>query len=549
VTHTAIHSYIRFSGLWLCCVLYCVACAVSEIDLPGLPVDEDEAYRMLGEGTLDAAVWYKIEPFYTMPVRVPQGDLRILQDLFSELPQNLPSAPIALAPYWPWNDSARQRFFSDFPELIPFKPILSFENDPAVSIPAQAGFYYSRRRNADTARQYALFSIGDPSQISAGGRIDFTDAYGRWFRRTVSVAPKSTMRITCGNFSPDRRNSFFSGFFPIDSTTDATLSNNWLYGTSRTWNGVLLGFSPDTTTGTEAFFHSGRTEEIGHLSGNVDLSRRISCFGGFSYLHTMDPSNRRSDSRYLHAGLDIDPAPSWKCEIQSCFNLEDPLAAPWYFTVVHKAGSSSFKGTLIGVPHQYDAPRSETVRLLRNKGAHNDSTSGYLLNADLVFRHRLNRFCIYSPRLNCIIDGDRLSCLSAVMELSGKALCDYRFWYSWSPQFVKAVPVQRQQVTVECSLPLSKKIEVGCSDNAVAFSSGYWSNRFRMAPCFKLSALELSALFQLYGTRTRKWEKIAGIEQRLLFYKKTFSAITIEQQLPFSSWETIRANGRMSFFF
>ena len=313
MTHTVIHSHIRFSSLWVCCALFSGVVAVSEVDLPKLPADEDEAYRMLGEGTLDSSVWRKIEPFYTMPIHVPQGDLPILQDLFSELPHDLPSTPAALSLYRPWNDSAQQSFFSDFPELVPFKPILSFESDPAVSVPCQTGFYFSRRGNSDTARQYALFSIGDPAQVSAGGRIDFTDAYGRWFRRTVSVAPKSNVRIACGNFSPNRRSFLSSGYFPSGGKTDAALSNNWLYGTSRTWNGVQVGFSPGNETQTEAFFHSGQTEQIGQLSGNVNLSRRISCFGSVSYLRTMDQNNHGKDYRYFCTGLEIVPAPSWKC--------------------------------------------------------------------------------------------------------------------------------------------------------------------------------------------------------------------------------------------
>ena len=256
------------------------AVAVIEINLPQLPADEDEAQRMLAEGTLDSSVWRKVEPFYTMPVRVPQGDLRILQELFSELPMDLPVTPEELAQYLPWHAHEQQKFFTDFPELVPFKPILSFENDSSAAAPAQTGFYFSRWRMAERhGNMRFLQSVTFPA-ITTSGRADFTDSYGRWFRRSITIVPEKHLRITGGNFNPIFSNNLFTGYFPASSVADAEITENWLQGTSQTWNGLSVDFLSEPEqqyrhASAEAFFHSGGTEQIGQMDGCLHLLRQI----------------------------------------------------------------------------------------------------------------------------------------------------------------------------------------------------------------------------------------------------------------------------------
>jgi hypothetical protein len=557
LTPPLIHRLFLISGLWLVIALTGSAIATIEINLPQLPADEDEAQRMLGEGTLDSSVWRKVEPFYTMPVRVPQGDLRILQDLFLELPADLPVAPRELAQYFPWHVTEQQKFFSDYPELIPFKPILSFENDSSVSAPAQAGFYFSRWGSSAVARQYALFAIGDPSGNNASGRADFTDSYGRWFRRSITIVPEKHLRITGGNFSPVFSNNLFTGYFPANSSADTEITENWLHGTSRTWNGVSVDFFSETEpqdrhASAEGFFHSGTTEQIGQLNGSLYLSRQISCFGGISFMQTSEDNSSNGNYRYFQTGFTIAPTASWKCELLSGLDLQHPRTAAWHFIWSHYAENSGFKGTLDGVQQGFFAPRSEMAHLLLAKAGMGDAATDNLFNADLSFYHRQNTFFNYAPVLSCIVAGNRLKYCSATMEISGKSSgFDYRVWYSWVPLFKNGEYCKlRQQAAMEYSMPLSKDISFNCWNSVVFVSDGYWSNSLRISPCFKTGHdLELAPLLLLYGTRSGQWEKTSGIRQTLRLYAKTFSDITLEQQLPFSSWETLRARGKMSFFF
>jgi hypothetical protein len=545
----------QFFFPWVFCFFLHFSFAMTEIELSELPADENEALRMLADGTLDSAVWRKIEPYYTMPIRVPQGDLRILQDIFPELPRDLPSSPSALSAYLPWNDSAQRKFYSDFPILVAFGPILSFENGPQVQVPGHVGLYYSRQGTSDTARQYALFSVGDPARVSASGRVDFTDAYGRWFRRVVSAVPAPGVRFSGGNFSPRRGISLFSGYFPSDGDSGTDVSQNWLYGASRTWNGAALTFESNREDGEtptangEAFFHAGRTETMGQLSGGYRFSRQIFCYGGVSYMRSMVPDNPIKDFGYYYAGLEIVPAPSWKGEIQSSVNGNNPTAVPWLLTLSHTVSGSNFTGTLIGIPGQYVAPRSATVRLLRMRAGDTTNEASYLMSADLLYRRRIHGAIVYSPHLNCIWDNNRLHYVSTGMELSGSAWCTYHLWYHCSSRFGGSDTARRQQVMAKGLLPLSKNVRADCSGTIIYLSNGYWSDRLRISfPVRTGDALELAPLFMLYRNRKGQWERTAGIVQRFSLYKKTFSNITIEQEFPCSSWRTIRARGAMSFF-
>jgi hypothetical protein len=539
-------------------MLFASVLAISEIDLPILPADENEALRMLAEGALDSSVWQKIEPYYTMPIRVPQGDLGILKELFPELPEKLPSAPDELSKYLPWDEEAVKTFLAYYPDLEPFTPILSFENSPLIPPTCQAGmagFYFSRRGAADSGRQYALFSLGDPEHASAGGRIDFNDTYGRWFRRSLSAVPASGMSIAIGNFSPKFRTPLFSGYFPSAETQDTSLSDNWIYGKARTWNGASadIYLTADGQKGSpaeaEAFFHASPTEHIGQLDGCVRLSSRMSCFGGFSYLRIINKDNSLNNAGYFHTGFRLSSARAWECEIQSSVNCKEPASIPWQVTVTHNAKEASFNGTLIGIPRHYVAPRSETLRILQSR-AKEDSVPGYLLNADLRFCRKLAWFLSCAPRLNCLLDNGRPCYCSSAIEFSGRSWCGYRLWYSWSPLLRNAESISSQQIIADCSFPLSKKLIVEASNRCLSRSGSYWSNRFRITAAVKANhTLELSPRFTIYGNSAGQLEKIAGIGQRLLFFKKTFSNITLEQKFPFSSWETIRAIGQMSFYF
>jgi hypothetical protein len=552
------HRYLLFC-LCLVSVLASKALAVSEVAAPQLPADEDEARRMLAEGTLDSALWNKIEPFYVTPICVPQGELRILQNLFPDLPRDVPSSAATLSKYRPWDKNAREDFFSDYPAVRVFGPLLSFEQTASPSFPARIGFYFSQWGSGDTARHYALFSAGDRLQgAQVNGRVNFTNDYGRWENRSITVAPIHGTQLSCGNFNNDFKGRLLYGYFPRHPGGDTTLSNNWLYGDRRTWNGASMSFS--TATESErtvaaaggAFFHAGATERIEGIEGTIAPSKIFSCFGGASYLTTIDSGGQGEAFRYVHAGIELNPVSSIKCELQSALDVRRATSIPWRFSFSHRSEHSGLDGALTMMPKGFSAPRSQIGYLMRSRSEPGDTLIENLFDVDFSFSHRQSALLCYAPGVSCIFAGERISYLAATIALSGRARLYYHLAYTWQPIIENTTAFRSlHQGHLSCSYPFFQKFTMECSNSVTEESNGYWRYRCMITPLltFADNALEMSPLFLISGMRDRAWEKNVGMRQKLELYKKTYSEVTIEQQLPTFSWETFRAQGRMSFLF
>ena len=71
-----------------------------------------------------------------------------------------------------------------------------------------------------------------------------------------------------------------------------------------------------------------------------------------------------------------------------------------------------------------------------------------------------------------------------------------------------------------------------------------------ITPTIRISrALYLAPVYIVTGSAGDRWEHVAGLKQRLSLHDKTYTEFTLERELPFTSWESIRAQARMSFLF
>ena len=71
-----------------------------------------------------------------------------------------------------------------------------------------------------------------------------------------------------------------------------------------------------------------------------------------------------------------------------------------------------------------------------------------------------------------------------------------------------------------------------------------------ITPAIRVSrAMQLAPVYILSGAEGDPWEHVAGLKQLLSLQEKTFTELSIEREFPFTSWEKIRAQARMSFLF
>lgn len=529
--------------------------AADELAAPALPQDEDDAARMLANGALDSMLWQKLRPLYAAPLCVPAGELALLQTIAPALQDDLPAGAGELRKYAPWDQKRQELFFRDHPKLVPFRPILSFESGPANRSAGSAAVYCSRWGSGDTARTFARFSMGGEDRAAVSGRVDFTDAYGRWYSRTATAALLPGARLVCGNFNPLLEEDLFFGYFPRSLKSDTTPADSWLYGTAPSWNGVLVSFLPQGPpgggpAGGEAFFHERPTERICAVGGRYQASMRCRLSGGVSYLRARDTTGVSVEKEYLSAGLAFDVSPLWRGEFRCGADAAFPGTVPFILSVSRGNVPDQWTGVVMFLPRGYRAPRSATGRVLLSRCGMGDTARQGLTAIDLSFSHAGNAAFSCRPRFFCAFAGERARYCSASIEIDGRSLLAYRFCYVWTPLGPGLISGGGSHlVSAAWSVPvLSEKVSLACSQTAILLSREIRDYRLSVsAPVEAVPALRVVPLFTLDAARNRPADRYVGVRQALMLFDRTFTDATVEQKLPFSSKGDFRVRARMSF--
>ncbi|MBN1131369.1 MAG: hypothetical protein JXA71_20450 [Chitinispirillaceae bacterium] len=529
--------------------------AFDDLRIPYLPGDEEEALQMLEEGTLDPDLWNEFGQFYTAPISVPRGELALLQELFFNLPDDLPVSAEKLRTYEPWSEEEQKRFFKNFPELEPFSPLLSFETPASASFPAQASFFFSRRGMRDTSRQYARFSAEKEHALKTAGRVDFTDAFGRWQRRVITGSPKKDLRIDAGNYASSLRQKLFLGFFPDAGARDSLPGESWLYPAARTWNGVRIKaqtprHKDKTGLSGEMALHDRPTERAAFGEGVILINRYFSLAAGGSFLQIKETPGDRGRF-YPHGAFLFNIGNGWKGSLLAGAADDEALRLPWLFTLNNQSDGNRFRSTLVFLPRGMYAPRSQMVQSANPLSSCADTVAQDMISAGISFTHRYSPFFFVSPDFTGIFTDQDLAYLRASIGCGGSVPFSYRLHYSWLPDMGKGrSDAQRHQATASATINAGVRTAVVFMSSSTITSEGYWRNRLFVSPSVTLSrALVLSPLAILSGTAGASWKRRIGVKQVMTLQEKTFTEFSVEQDVPFYSWERLRAYGKMSFSF
>ena len=347
--------------------------------LQKLPSDESEASEMLSEGTLDSLTWELVKPFYVQPLSVPHGELSVLMELFPELPGNLPVSPDSLSRYYPWDQSRIEQFLEDYPELVPFLPILRFYL-PSVSSTGRVGFFYHGPLKNSCAR-----IVVDPVRIlSFQGRVDFADDVARWYQRSLTLKASHWCRVNIGNFKGIADRGLFTGYFPFQDESRRNVSQNWLYGRYASWNGIAVELS-ESEGGSSArvYYHNRLQESITGASVEFKTGALRNQIGGI-YLRLPETGKRYY---YLHTGLKLD-LKRLIIDAGTGVDLQNSSAIPLLFRAQAFGGRNRFDFQSVFLPGGFSAPRSRIIR----KVPHNSGTglSGSCLSINLQLWHSIS---------------------------------------------------------------------------------------------------------------------------------------------------------------
>lgn len=261
-----------------------------------LPVDSDDALRMLESRTLDSITWQTIEPYYTIPLNVPSGDFLILKRIFPEILKQLPAKQIISEKYSPWREEQIALFFEDYPQMIEFEPILDFTGSDAYK--GTMNFSIANSGVDNTGIVHATFSLIPVQWLILRGRSNVHGDQFRWLDRSITFRPSKSLLLQIGNIDWPDEYGLMSGRFSHSNSNDSWYSN-WFYGNALLWNGFCLSYTNDNFSGD----YQVHSSLYGHI---LDDNTQYSLLSGFTFgasqgidaYLVIDKSNKRQNSIY-----------------------------------------------------------------------------------------------------------------------------------------------------------------------------------------------------------------------------------------------------------
>jgi hypothetical protein len=482
-----------------------------------LPRDIPEALLMLKSGALDSLEWSMIETYYVQPIEVPLGELGYLKDLLDNRLQDLPVSPDKLAGYEPWASADIARFFSDYPQLKKYEPILSFSRAGARRF-SNAGLAVSSDENWKTTA-LSRFSFQPYRGISIQGSADLVDTALLWKRRTVSVAFPGIVSFDAGNFQQVKDGGLFYGYFPDDNQPVTTLSN-WRYGMSNTWNGISIQSDCWKNTQVSAFFHDRATEKAYGFFFEAEPNEALRVKAGLSSLETgAQDSAAYTRDYFLHCGVSANKN-GFGISVNTGLEQSRPLALPLSAEFTKKNKGAEFKVFVARIPASLSLPRSRIAFDCRDELDEKDSAGPDISLVDCSTGFRVSDALFTTMGLSSVLQGSTAA-VCATAGASGTVYFDYRVMYTY--RMSTAASQETHAVFISIDRAFSSRVKAGLSVRSYSSNTGYQSAFSRVLAEFRLlPGLQISPYVTLFDDTGREWTGSLGFKQALRLFEKTW---------------------------
>jgi hypothetical protein len=482
-----------------------------------LPRDIPEALLMLKSGALDSLEWNMLETYYIQPIEVPLGELGYLNDLLDNRLQDLPVSPDMLARYEPWTAADIARFFSDYPQLKKYEPILSFSRAGARRF-SNAGLAVS---SDETWKTTALsrFLLQPYRGISIQGTADLVDTALLWKRRTASAAFPGIVSFEAGNFQQIKDGGLFYGYFPNDNRTPTTLSN-WAYGMSNTWNGISIQSDCWKNTQVSAFFHDRATEKAFGFFCEAEPNEALRFKAGLSSLETVaQDSAAHARDYFLHCGVSVNRN-GFGISVNTGLEQSRPLALPLSAELTKKSKGAEFKVLVARIPASLSLPRGRIAFDCRDELDEKDSAGPDISLVDCSTGFRVSDALFTTMGLSSVLQGGTAA-LCATAGASGTVYFDYRVLYTY--RMSTAASQETHAVFISIDRAFSPRVKAGLSVRSYSSNTGYQSAFSRVLAEFRLlPGLQISPYVTLFGDTGREWTGSLGFKQALRLFEKTW---------------------------
>jgi hypothetical protein len=493
-----------------------------------LPHDEKEAFLMVKEGTLDSAAWQMVKPYYEQPVLVPQGELRLLVDIFPGSFSAIPLSPRELSAYEPWKETDVQRFFRDFPELVNLYPVLSFATTRRT-YHARVGTSLQRYKKNDPV---FVLTIASPSSatISFEGRGIFDASSARWQRRAAGLRKTPAGAVTLGNFNLNMDKGLFYGYFP-SSKSDSDAAHTWQYPESNAWNGLLYESPEGNVASTSVFFHQQKAETAYGTRCGINKMGRFRVFAGASHLAVTGAEPGKDDFSFAHAEVNVSNE-QWNAGAIGGCERSNARAIPFILYAKHSvkysdsAGNAGFEALYAEFPPGCKAVRSALFHECAMKTDKTDSAGVGRSVVKTVCRLPFNAGITSACGASYYHRAGHPAA-EAFVSLTGRTWLDYSLRYTFRPVIDNSP--QYHCMTVSIGRPAAQRVDCRAYCRYINKAEAYQSVFLRIAASITgLPAMEAEPFVTVYAASDREREISLGLTQTLRLFEKTWAELKVE---------------------
>ncbi|MCL2689258.1 MAG: hypothetical protein FWE57_05355 [Chitinispirillia bacterium] len=345
--------------------------SVSALDLE-LPTDERDLVMLLEEELIDTLQYEQLLVYYALPVSVPQGELALLAELFPFLKDHIPDAQ-ELEAYHPFDNRQIQKFFSDYPFLVSFQPILRFN----VSLSSRSSngeiVFGINKSKIDELKGQRVRFRQKSALISTDGSIVLNDS-GAMFRNRRAVLHTPLANAELGNFKQPLPGELFFGNFSALTNENESVEANWLYGAVRGWNGAAVRTEKfaNGMFGSSIFYHKRPKEQGAGAGLDIYALRGLRIHTAFTAfqidsvnLSTGDSAFHSVNTAHFYAEY---KNKIWRAVFETGLSSsQNSSSVPVSFRLNYRIKGSSAQYHLLMYPSELNAPLSRLRRQIHSE--------------------------------------------------------------------------------------------------------------------------------------------------------------------------------------
>jgi len=572
-------------------ILFCLRAAALTLQLPD---DESGLPALLEEHAVDTFQYEQLLACYALPLSVPQGELALLIRIFPDIEGLIPDGG-QVDNYKPFDNRQIQRLFGDFPVLADFAPILRFNTAAPSSQPITGEVIFGINKSGidELKGQRVRFRQKSPV-ISTEGSVSLNDSAALWNSRRVDVSYKS-VNAQIGNFKqPIRGELAFGIFSPIED--DASISANWLYAASSTWNGVSVNMTTipwlpsvaasafchirglERGAGGALSFHRGKQLtfsagvsgfDIGNagnynVTGSSDTEADDETDGGdgesgWYDIDTTQTSTGIFDGKYLYTihMYGEYKNKTWRVTAESSQPIDGKSSSPALsFLLNYKIRESSVEYRQVIFPTDFNAPMSRVKRQtlaeigekLQPRSTESSSVQKHSLRMSIPFAVPFTDMTKLIPEIDFTETGGAARLIYGRAELRARAgIGDFALKHSskiFTAGADSMLHTSRASVYLQADYPVSIRL----TGQSVY---GYYKNA-RNTYTLELICTALPntiiAPF-ITGKYVTEHEYKLGVKTELHLYKKIWTGITIEVPVNIKGEDNVYIKGSSSYAF